>query len=91
MLLSLLLPWGDAGGELWFTLAMVVLALNALLLAHSTIAGGALGCAMLLLTSLLLRRGEDAPAWGAFVALAAEAGLIALGVLSASAARRRRA
>jgi hypothetical protein len=106
VLLSLLLPWlsgsddgqpltvlgGDA--ELWFTLAMVVLALNVLLLAELGIAAGVLGSAMLALTTLLLRRGDaysaPDPAWGAYVALAAEAGLVAIGVLSAIAAHRRR-
>jgi hypothetical protein len=87
VLLSLLLPWpGDAGW--WFRLALAVLALNALLWAHAGIAVGVLGCAMLLLTSLLLRHGVE---WGAYVALAAELGLIAVGVLSAIAARRRSA
>jgi hypothetical protein len=86
VLVSLLLPWpGEAG--LWFRLAMAVLALNALLLARNGIAAGVLGCAMLLLTSLLLRHGVD---WGAYVALAAEAGLIAVGVVSAIAEHRRR-
>ncbi len=89
VLVSLLLPWPS--DELWFTLAMAVLALNALLLAGAGIAAGVLGCAMLLLTSLLLRQGGDGGAWGAYVALAAEAGLIGLGVVSAIAAHRRRA
>jgi hypothetical protein len=84
VLLSLLLPWpGEA--DLWVRLALAVLALNALLWAHHGLAAGAIGCAMLLLTSLALRDGVE---WGACVALAAEAGLIGVGVLSAIAARR---
>jgi hypothetical protein len=88
VLASLPLPWPSH--ELWFTLAMVVLALNALLLARAGIAAGVLGCAMLLLTTLLLRRGGDGDAWGAYVALAAELGLVVVGVLSAIAERRGR-
>jgi GGDEF domain-containing protein len=104
--LSLLLPWlsgtddGEPliviGGDIewWFTLAMVVLSLNAMLLAHSAIAAGVLGCAMLGLTARLLQRGElysaPDPAWGAYVALAAEAVLVVIGVIGAIAARRHR-
>ena len=104
--LSLLTPWlsgsddGEPltviGGDIewWFTLAMVALVLNALLLAHSAIGAGVLGCAMLGLTARLLQREEvysaPDPAWGAYVALAAEAGLVAIGVIGAIAARHRR-
>ena len=104
---SLLAPWlsGSDDGrpltliggdiELWFTLAIVALGLNALLLAHSALAAGVLGCAMLGLSARLLQRGElysaPDPAWGAYVALAAEAGLIVIGVIGAIAGRRRRA
>lgn len=89
VLVSLVLPWPSNDAAPWFTLAMVVLALNVLLLAHAGIAAGVIGCAMLLLTTLLLR-GADAGAWGAYVALAAEAGLVAVGVISAIAEHRRR-
>jgi hypothetical protein len=84
------------GGDIawWFTLAMVALVLNTVLLAHSAIAAGVLGCAMLGLTARLLQRGEvygaPDPAWGAYVALAAEAGLVVIGVVGAIAAHRRR-
>jgi hypothetical protein len=107
VLLTLLAPWlsGTADGEpltviggdiaWWFTPAIVALVLNALLLAHSPIAAGVLGCAMLGLTARLLQHGElyraPDPAWGAYVALAAEAGLVAIGVVGAVAAHRRRA
>ena len=104
--LSLLLPWlsgsddGEPlvviGGDIewWFTLAMIALALNAILLANSALGAGVLGCAMLGLTARMLQRGEmhsaPDPAWGAYVALAAEAGLVVIGVMGAIAARRRR-
>jgi hypothetical protein len=104
---SLLAPWLSGtddgrpltviGGDVewWFTLAIVALVLNALLLAHSAVAAGVLGCAMLGLSARLLQRGEvysaPDPAWGAYVALAAEAGLVVIGVIGAIAARRHRA
>ena len=87
VLLSLLLPWPGAA-DLWVRLALAVLALNALLWAHAGLAAGAIGCAMVLLTSLALRHGIE---WGACVALAAELALVAVGVLSAIAAHRHQA